>query len=58
MLLYNPLVHFMEMIHGNFLYDYDDRYVDYSYMALWTLPTLFVAIWLYILLERKIISAT
>ena len=58
MLLYNPLVHFMEMIHGNYLYDYDDRYVDYSYMALWTLPTLFVAIWLYILLERKIISAT
>ena len=54
--LYNPLVHFMEMIHGAYLYDLDDRFVDYRYMALWTLISLFVGLWLYIKQEKKIIS--
>jgi len=30
-LLYNPVVHFMEMIHGNFFYGMDTKYVDYNY---------------------------
>lgn len=55
-LLYNPLVHFMEMIHGFYVYGLDDRFVDYRYMALWTVTPLFIATWFYIRLEKKIIS--
>ena len=55
-LLYNPLVHFMEMIHGAYLYELDDRYVDYTYMLEWTVVPLFVGLWLYIYLEKRIIS--
>ena len=56
-LLYNPLVHFMEMIHSGYIYELDDRYVDYRYMALWTVTPLFMGTWLYTKLEKKIISA-
>ena len=56
MMLYNPIVHFMEMIRGGFFYDLDDRYVDYNYMMLWTAVTLFSGLWLYIALEKRIIS--
>jgi capsular polysaccharide transport system permease protein len=55
-LLYNPLVHFMEMIHGAYIPELDDRFVDYRYMFLWTVTPLFVGTWLYIRLEKKIIS--
>lgn len=55
-LLYNPLVHFMEMIHGYYIYELDDGFVDYRYMALWTISSLFIGTWLYIKLEKKIIS--
>ena len=55
-LLYNPLVHFMEMIHGYYIYELDDRFVDYRYMALWTITPLFMGIWLYIKLEKRISS--
>ena len=55
-LLYNPLVHFMEMIHGYYMYELDDRFVDYRYMALWTITPLFMGTWLYIKLEKRIIS--
>ena len=55
-LLYNPLVHFMEMIHGYYIYELDDRFVDYRYMALWTIIPLFMGTWLYIKLEKRIIS--
>ncbi len=55
-LLYNPLVHFMEMIHGYYIYELDDRFVDYRYMLLWTVIPLFIGIWLYNMLEKRIIS--
>lgn len=55
-LLYNPLVHFMEMLHGYYFYALDDRYVDYEYMFLWTIGPLFPALWSYIKLEHRIIS--
>ena len=57
LLLYNPLVHFMEMIHAGYIYELDDRFVDYRYMALWTIIPLFMGTWLYVKLEKKIISA-
>ncbi len=55
-LLYNPLTNFMEMIHGYYFYTLDDRYVDYSYMAIWTVSLLFIGLWLYQKLEKKIVS--
>ena len=55
-LLYNPLVHFMEMIHANYIYELDDRFVDYSYILRWTVGSLFIGLWLYVKLERRIIS--
>jgi capsular polysaccharide transport system permease protein len=55
-LLYNPLVHFMEMIHANYISDLDDRFVDYIYMLKWTVTPLFIGMWLYLRLEKKIIS--
>jgi capsular polysaccharide transport system permease protein len=55
-LLYNPLVHFMEMIHGYWIDALDDRFVDYRYMLLWTVTPLFVGLWLYQRLEKRIIS--
>jgi len=55
-LIYNPLIHFMEMIHANYIYELDDGFVDYIYMLKWTITPLFVAMWLYVRLEKKIIS--
>jgi capsular polysaccharide transport system permease protein len=55
-ILYNPLTHFMEMIHGYYLNELDDRFVDYQYMLLWTLSLWFAGMWLYLRLEKRIIS--
>ena len=55
-LLYNPLTHFMEMIHGFYLVALDDRFVDYRYMLLWTILPLFMGLWLYRMLEQRIVS--
>ncbi len=56
LLLWNPLVHFMEMIHGYYFYVLDDSLVNYYYMALWTLIPLYVGLWFYRKLEERIIS--
>jgi len=56
-LLYNPLVHFMEMIHGNYFYPLNTNYVDYGYMLLWTLLPLYFGLWLYRKSYRKIIMS-
>ena len=55
-LLYNPLVHFMEMVHGYYMDGLDDRFVDYRYMTLWTIALLFTGTWLYSKLQERIIS--
>ncbi|HHD79884.1 MAG TPA: hypothetical protein ENK98_09695 [Epsilonproteobacteria bacterium] len=55
-LLYNPLTHFMEMIHGYYFYVLNDQYVDYNYMLLWTLSLLYAGLWFYRRLEERIIS--
>ncbi|GEM_PF-108103 len=56
-LLYNPLVHFMEWIHGSYLATLDTRYVDFSYMFEWTVIPLFLGLWLYNKSERKFIDS-
>lgn len=55
-LIYNPLVHFMEMVHAAYIYELDDRFVDYIYMLKWTIMPLFIGMWLYLRLEKRIIS--
>lgn len=52
--LYNPLVHFIELIHGNYIYALDTKYVDYTYISLWTIIPLFLGLYFYGKTERKI----
>ncbi len=56
-LLYNPLVHFMEMIHGYYINELNPDLVNYRYMILWTVAIWFIGLKLYIALEKRIISA-
>ena len=56
-LLYNPLVHFMEWIHGSYLATLDTRYVDFSYMLEWTVIPLFLGLWLYTKAEGKFLDS-
>jgi capsular polysaccharide transport system permease protein len=46
----------MEMIHGFYITGLDDRFVDYHYMLYWTVIPLFIGLWLYVRLEKRIIS--
>ena len=55
-LMYNPLANFMEMIHCFYFSALDDQFVSYSYMLLWTLSLLYIGLWLYVKLEKRIIS--
>lgn len=55
-LLYNPVVHFMEMLHGSYFRTLDTSYVDYTYMLLWTLIPLFLGLFLYRRSEKKIVG--
>ena len=56
LLLYNPLTHFMEIIHGYYFVALDDKFVDYNYIILWTFSLLYIGLWSYVKLERRIIS--
>jgi capsular polysaccharide transport system permease protein len=55
-LYYNPLVHFMEMLHANYFYSLTDDFVNYQYMLIWTVIPLFMGLWLYQKLEKRIVS--
>ncbi len=55
-LLYNPLTHFMEIIHGYYFDALDDRYVNYGSTLIWTLSLLYLSLWIYHHLEKRIIS--
>ncbi len=56
LLMYNPLTHFMEMIHGFYFKSLDDSFVSYEYMLFSTLFFLYMGLWLYVKLEKRIIS--
>lgn len=55
LMLYNPLLHFVEMIHGNYFASLNTQYVDYNYMIFWTVIPFFAGVWLYRRAERRII---
>ena len=56
-LSYNPLVHFMEMIHGNYFQVLNTNYVDYSYMFFWTILPLSAGLYFYKRSEKKILAS-
>lgn len=56
-ILYNPLVHFMEMIHGNYFLALNTKYVDYQYMFYWTFIPLYIGLFFYIRSEKRIIAS-
>ncbi|WP_345976578.1 ABC transporter permease [Sulfurimonas sp. HSL3-7] len=56
-LFYNPVVHFIEMIHGFYFSTLNTDFVDYSYMTAWTLLPLFLGLWLYRHSEKRIIAS-
>lgn len=53
---FNPLSSFMEMIHGFYFVALDDTFVHYTYIGGWTITLLYIGMWLYLRLEKKIIS--
>ncbi|MBD3795987.1 MAG: ABC transporter permease [Epsilonproteobacteria bacterium] len=56
-ILYNPLVHFIEMIHGYYFHTLDTRYVSYEYMLYWTILPLFIGLFFYVRSEKRILSS-
>lgn len=56
-LVYNPILHFVELIHGSYFVALDTRYVDYNYMIFWTLIPLLSGLWLYRRSEEGIVSS-
>jgi capsular polysaccharide transport system permease protein len=56
LILYNPLVHFVEMIHGYYFQALDTQYVNYEYMLYWTLVPLYIGLYFYVKGEKRILS--
>jgi len=56
LLMYNPVANFMEIIHGSYFYALSDKFVSYEYILVWTLSLLYIGLWLYVKLEKRIIS--
>jgi len=56
-ILYNPLVHFIEMIHGFYFQNLDTQYVDYNYMIFWTIIPLYIGLFFYKRSEERILSS-
>jgi len=56
-ILYNPLAHFMELLHGSYFHVLDTKYVDYMYMTWWTIIPLFLGLYLYTKSEENIIAS-
>jgi len=56
-ILYNPLTHFIEMIHGYYFHPLTTQYVDYEYMLYWTLIPLWIGLFFYKRSEKRILSS-
>ncbi|SFV70022.1 Polysialic acid transport protein KpsM [hydrothermal vent metagenome] len=56
LLYFNPLAHFMELLHAYYFDVLDDGFVDYNYLLMWTLIPLYIGLWSYYKLEQRIIS--
>ena len=56
-LLYNPIVHFIEAIHGSYFEVLTLKYVDHTYMLFWTMIPLFLGMFLYNSTKDRILSS-
>jgi len=56
-ILYNPLVHFMELIHGFYFKSLNTNHVDFEYIFYWTVVPLILGLYLYRKHEERIISS-
>ena len=56
LLYYNPLAHFMELLHSYYFVVLNDDFVDYNYILMWTFIPLYIGLWSYQRLEKRIIS--
>lgn len=56
LLYYNPLAHFMELLHAHYFYVLNDGFVDYTYIMMWTIVPIYIGLWSYRRLEKRIIS--
>lgn len=56
-ILYNPLVHFIEMIHGYYFTALNTNFVDYEYMFYWTFIPFYLGLYLYSGSEKKVIAS-
>jgi len=45
------------MIHSAIFIEIDDSFIDYNYILLWTLTPLYLGLFFYRKLEKRIISA-
>lgn len=53
-LLYNPLVHFMEMFRASYFSVMSLKYVDFLYLGFWTLVPCYLSLYIYIKAHKKI----
>jgi capsular polysaccharide transport system permease protein len=56
LLYYNPIAHFMELLHASYFYTLNDGFVDYGYILIWTIVPMYLSLLLYQKLEKGIIS--
>jgi capsular polysaccharide transport system permease protein len=56
LIYYNPLAHFIELLHSSYFTVLNDNFIDYTYMLLWTIIPLYIGLWSYSHLEKRIIS--
>jgi len=56
-ILLNPVIHFIELIHGSYFPELETTYVDFTYMTFWTLIPLYFGLWLYKRSEQKIVMS-
>ena len=54
---FNPVAHFMTMLHGNYFHVLNTDFVDYMYMTWWTIIPLFLGLYLYTKSEENIIAS-
>ena len=56
-LLVNPLLHFLELIRTYYFETLRSPYADLGYVLCWTISVLFLSLWLYEKLQKKIIAS-
>jgi len=56
-IVYNPVIHFIELLHSSYFHTLNDCYVNYEYMVWWTIVPLFFGLYFYRRTEHKILAS-